>query len=184
MKIIKTKHLLKGRINMPCTICKEKGHNKRTCKNVVNENNDNKKKKHKLKKKKTFKRRLEEEKEEETCCICYDNLCENTKNTQLQCGHKYHTGCILKWLNKNNSCPYCRYEVKEIEKREDKIRLPEVTIVAAMETLVRRTTNIDITTLTHSQYVRGIYVMIKDQLESLTYDQYRELLRRTEELDL
>ncbi len=43
---------------------------------------------------------------EELCCICHENLDE--KYTLPECGHKYHTNCIITWfrMGKNN-CPLC-----------------------------------------------------------------------------
>lgn len=44
-----------------------------------------------------------------TCSICLsdiDNYQSDTKS--LSCGHKYHTVCINRWLENNNTCPYCR----------------------------------------------------------------------------
>ena len=40
------------------------------------------------------------------CSICLDQI--DDKTTELTCGHVYHTKCIEKWLDENNTCPYCR----------------------------------------------------------------------------
>ena len=40
------------------------------------------------------------------CPICRtDDL---TQYVKTPCGHKYCQGCIKSWLEKSNSCPYCR----------------------------------------------------------------------------
>lgn len=42
-----------------------------------------------------------------TCSICLDKLV--VKQTQtLHCGHEFHHECIEKWIEKNNTCPFCR----------------------------------------------------------------------------
>ena len=56
----------------------------------------------------------------EECILCYDPLCvpvfrENTTNdiivdghsSRLQCGHAYHTVCVLKSLQHRSVCPLC-----------------------------------------------------------------------------
>lgn len=56
----------------------------------------------------------------EECILCYDPLCvpvfrENTTNdiivdgnsSRLQCGHAYHTICLLKSLQYRSVCPLC-----------------------------------------------------------------------------
>nr|XP_009779926.1 PREDICTED: E3 ubiquitin-protein ligase RNF181-like [Nicotiana sylvestris] len=52
-----------------------------------------------------------DDEEQETCAIC---LCvyqgEDTIG-KLQCGHEFHVGCVNKWLQQKNACPFCRAEV-------------------------------------------------------------------------
>lgn len=47
--------------------------------------------------------------EPDICSICYDDLNENVKPTyNLECNHKFHTDCIIKWFRLNNdNCPLC-----------------------------------------------------------------------------
>ena len=41
------------------------------------------------------------------CNICFEKLV--LKETQiLHCNHEFHDDCIEKWLEENNTCPYCR----------------------------------------------------------------------------
>jgi hypothetical protein len=49
------------------------------------------------------------------CVICQDSITEATGFTQLSCSHKYHLGCIVKWLPINESCPCCRKTLTEYE---------------------------------------------------------------------
>jgi hypothetical protein len=46
------------------------------------------------------------------CVVCRDAL--EVSQTVLQlpgCGHIFHDTCALLWLTKQNSCPYCRFEL-------------------------------------------------------------------------
>ncbi|KAL7633186.1 UNVERIFIED_CONTAM: hypothetical protein RMT77_016556 [Armadillidium vulgare] len=51
-----------------------------------------------------------------SCKICgqvFDNLHSITK--MLKCGHTFCSSCLIKLLQENPFCPYCRDEVEEIE---------------------------------------------------------------------
>ncbi len=39
------------------------------------------------------------------CSICTE-FCEN--DTIMDCGHKFHTTCLMNWFEKKYSCPNCR----------------------------------------------------------------------------
>ncbi len=52
--------------------------------------------------------------EKDICSICYDELPK--AKTTLKCGHSYCTGCILKWFQRNDTCPMCRAVVEEAPK--------------------------------------------------------------------
>lgn len=42
------------------------------------------------------------------CVICQEDLCGNIYELP-ECGHKYHTNCIMHWFRTNhNSCPLCQ----------------------------------------------------------------------------
>jgi hypothetical protein len=44
--------------------------------------------------------------EQEECLICYD--CDGIMH-ELECGHKFHTECIISWFRSGKTeCPYCR----------------------------------------------------------------------------
>ncbi|AFN83277.1 zinc finger domain-containing ubiquitin ligase [Encephalitozoon romaleae SJ-2008] len=50
-------------------------------------------------------------KDDETCecTICMSNFSMNQKLRVLPCDHKFHTGCVDKWLlGHSNKCPVCR----------------------------------------------------------------------------
>ena len=51
------------------------------------------------------------------CSICLDDIdVKVTGCTEMACGHKFHLGCIGKWLSGKNSCPNCRTQPNEKEK--------------------------------------------------------------------
>ncbi|KAL0332081.1 UNVERIFIED_CONTAM: E3 ubiquitin-protein ligase MP [Sesamum calycinum] len=54
------------------------------------------------------------------CPIC---LAEYEVNREMEvkempCRHKFHAGCIDKWLGIHGSCPVCRYNMPVVEKKE------------------------------------------------------------------
>lgn len=50
---------------------------------------------------------------EEVCIICLEGFNQSNKSDYiLECNHKFHTNCIMKWFRSNNSngnCPLCNY---------------------------------------------------------------------------
>lgn len=53
-----------------------------------------------------------------SCTICFEGfeVEEEEKRGQAQalgCGHIYHKKCILDWLERNLSCPLCRFQVSD-----------------------------------------------------------------------
>lgn len=52
--------------------------------------------------------------DDEKCAICLvpnENL-DGQKFLTLPCSHEFHDSCIMPWLEKTNSCPMCRQEMK------------------------------------------------------------------------
>ena len=48
---------------------------------------------------------------ENECLICWDAL-TNGNNMTFECGHKFHSKCIFRWMTDNTGCPYCRKELR------------------------------------------------------------------------
>lgn len=50
----------------------------------------------------------------QTCSICMESVSSlNTStNKRLQCGHAFHTRCILRWFAASDDCPTCRHTQK------------------------------------------------------------------------
>ncbi|KAL8257997.1 hypothetical protein R6Q59_030038 [Mikania micrantha] len=50
-----------------------------------------------------------EHEEADVCSICLDEFEKNNeKMGRLECGHRFHEGCIKRWLLSKNACPMCR----------------------------------------------------------------------------
>ncbi|CAL9761975.1 unnamed protein product [Musa acuminata subsp. burmannicoides] len=54
---------------------------------------------------------------QEECPVCLDGLGEGGKEEsaavvrEMPCGHRFHEGCIVKWLGMHGSCPVCRFRM-------------------------------------------------------------------------
>lgn len=45
---------------------------------------------------------------DDVCSICLDNLNKEPVYKLPECGHKYHTNCIMHWMRSGHvNCPYC-----------------------------------------------------------------------------
>ncbi|AYV86888.1 MAG: putative E3 ubiquitin-protein ligase RNF12-B-like [Sylvanvirus sp.] len=46
------------------------------------------------------------------CSICMEDIdeisTEKHRSKKLNCGHFFHSACLIPWLQKSNSCPNCR----------------------------------------------------------------------------
>lgn len=75
------------------------------------------------------------ESELEKCCICMENF-DGTRNTELKCGHRFHTDCILANIAtaSSNKCPLCRDEMCG-EISTIKVKALEEQLVALENTL-------------------------------------------------
>ena len=51
---------------------------------------------------------------DEICAICISTITEKDKY-ELECGHRFHTNCIVEWFrNSNGNCPCCWDKKKKI----------------------------------------------------------------------
>ena len=48
-----------------------------------------------------------------SCCICLDDIQLKEETVLLPCGHMFHWNCCLNWLKQNNTCPMCRFVIKD-----------------------------------------------------------------------
>lgn len=51
--------------------------------------------------------------ENNECSICLEKI-ENKDKTVLSCKHVFHSECIIKSIDYNNKCPYCRSFIEEL----------------------------------------------------------------------
>merc|ERR1719464_1808860 len=57
------------------------------------------------------------------CLICQEDYRTGEMLRQLpQCGHRFHIGCIDKWLLSKDFCPYCRTELEYKENETNNIK--------------------------------------------------------------
>ncbi|KAK8521182.1 hypothetical protein V6N13_077299 [Hibiscus sabdariffa] len=45
------------------------------------------------------------------CAVCLDEFFNGNEITSMPCGHVYHYGCIVEWLETSHMCPLCRYQM-------------------------------------------------------------------------
>ncbi|KAL1539437.1 RING-type E3 ubiquitin transferase [Salvia divinorum] len=55
----------------------------------------------------------------EQCAICLEGWEEGERAKEMPCKHRFHGGCIERWLNVSGSCPVCRFEMPEEEKNRE-----------------------------------------------------------------
>jgi len=55
--------------------------------------------------------------EQPNCCVCLTDIKTNEDTLLIPCGHMFHNECIMSWLNQNNTCPVCRFELPPEENR-------------------------------------------------------------------
>ena len=41
------------------------------------------------------------------CAICLEDFNKKNNKVILNCGHSFHSECILNWFDKKMKCPYC-----------------------------------------------------------------------------
>lgn len=51
------------------------------------------------------------------CCVCLDDCQIGAEVKEMPCKHKFHSGCILPWLELHSSCPTCRYQLPSDESK-------------------------------------------------------------------
>ncbi|CAA7395040.1 unnamed protein product [Spirodela intermedia] len=62
------------------------------------------------------------EEEMQDCAVCLDGLWEAEEEEkcgavkEMPCGHRFHGGCIEKWLSMHGLCPLCRHRMPEEER--------------------------------------------------------------------
>merc|ERR1711959_123568 len=62
----------------------------------------------------------EGEHREEGCPVCCSGFSRGDDIMELPCGHFFHRGCIVPWLQKQNTCPTCRFELPSANEAKGK----------------------------------------------------------------
>ena len=50
---------------------------------------------------------------EKKCSICLLNYKKSDIIKEFPCNHIFHKNCILKWIEKSNICPLCKYDITD-----------------------------------------------------------------------
>ncbi|XWS23735.1 hypothetical protein CRYUN_Cryun28dG0040800 [Craigia yunnanensis] len=58
-------------------------------------------------------RLLEDLSSKKECTICLDEFLDADEVASMPCGHIYHDGCIVKWLETSHLCPLYRYPIPD-----------------------------------------------------------------------
>lgn len=82
---------------MPCKICRQSGHNSKTCIEI--------------KKESVVKEEYSQIKKE--CIICYEDVGGENGEVTTKCGHKYCTTCFIIHMRQKSKCAYCRIDICE-----------------------------------------------------------------------
>ena len=53
------------------------------------------------------------------CSVCLDDFEMGAEAKQMPCKDKFHSGCILPWLELHSSCPVCRFQLPADETKRD-----------------------------------------------------------------
>ena len=53
-----------------------------------------------------------------SCSVCLDDLGLGSQAKQMPCEHKFHSPCIMPWLELHSSCPVCRFELPSEETKD------------------------------------------------------------------
>ena len=53
----------------------------------------------------------EEKNNNKYCIICFEEYKNKNRVIKLECNHIFHKICLSRWIEKNQSCPLCRFKI-------------------------------------------------------------------------
>ena len=53
------------------------------------------------------------------CSVCLDDFEVGSEAKEMPCKHRFHSSCILPWLELHSSCPVCRSQLQVDESKQD-----------------------------------------------------------------
>lgn len=62
------------------------------------------------------------------CVICKEEMNEGRDVCEMPCQHLFHWKCILPWLSKKNTCPFCRFQLPTDDVFSEIQRLWEILV--------------------------------------------------------
>ncbi|CAN6838184.1 unnamed protein product [Brassica oleracea var. botrytis] len=62
------------------------------------------------------------------CVICKEDMSEGRDVCEMPCQHLFHWKCILPWLSKRNTCPFCRFQLPTDDVFSEIQRLWEILV--------------------------------------------------------
>jgi len=55
----------------------------------------------------------------QACSVCWEDFTEGEEVRLLECGHFFHSPCIVPWLELHGTCPVCRKELSSSQKQSE-----------------------------------------------------------------
>ncbi len=117
------------------------------------------------------------------CTICQDVMGEDGVHTLSECGHRFHTHCVVRWFRSNGSCPLCRGEPEIHMCRLDTIARYKMlrrksrarAAPAALKTFVKRIQKVERTLAAKRKALRDLRGTSASALDGTVRDMLKEV---------
>ena len=53
----------------------------------------------------------EDKNDNKSCVICFEEYKDESIISKLECKHIFHENCLNTWIDKNQTCPLCRFKI-------------------------------------------------------------------------